>query len=70
VEESVRWRNESPLIKCYKGHHVSLHGRGGHGVPRHIEGHELHRHHKPLIHEALQVTMHNLGRGPVLFRHG
>jgi hypothetical protein len=66
----VRWHTEFPLIKCYKGHHVSFRWRGECRVLWHVAGRELRCHHKPLVHEALQVTLRDLGRGPILFRHG
>jgi hypothetical protein len=66
----VRWHTESPLIKCHKGHHVSLHQHGGHGILGHVTGHELCPRHEPLAHEGLQMVLHDLGRSSVLFRHG
>jgi hypothetical protein len=70
VKESVRWCTESLLVKCHKGHHVPLCQRGGRGVLRHAAGFELHHCHEPLVHEASQMTLRDLGRGPVLFCHG
>jgi hypothetical protein len=69
VEESVRWHTKSSLIECYKGDHVSLCQRKGYKVLRHVVGRKLHRHHEPLPHEILQVLLHNLGEGLVLFSH-
>jgi hypothetical protein len=66
----VWWHTESPLIKCHKGHHVSLRQREGHGVLRHVVGHEHRRRHEPLAHERLQMVLCDLGWGLVLFRHG
>jgi hypothetical protein len=41
----------------------------GYKVLRHVVGRKLHRHHEPLPHEILQVLLHNLGGGLVLFSH-
>jgi hypothetical protein len=70
AEESVRWHTKSPLIKCHKGHHVSLRGRRERGVLWHAAGCKLCHRHEPLDHEALQVTLRNLRRGLALFCHG
>jgi hypothetical protein len=69
VKEPVRWHTKSPLVKRHKGHHVSLHGHGEHEVLWHAVGRKLHRRHEPLVRETLQVTLHNIGRGSVMFRH-
>jgi hypothetical protein len=70
MKEQVQRRTESPLIKCHKEHHISFHRHGEHGVIWHTARRELCRRHKPLFYKLLQVTLHNHGRGPVLFCHG
>jgi hypothetical protein len=65
-----RHNTESPLVKSYKGHHVSFCEHGERGVLWHTTGRELLRRHKTLVHEALHVTLYDLGRGLVLFHHG
>jgi hypothetical protein len=53
---------KSLLIKCHKGHHVSLRRWRGRGVLRHVTGHKFRHYHKSLVHEALQMAMCDLGR--------
>jgi hypothetical protein len=64
------WRHiESPLIEHHKGHHVSFRRHRERKVHRNSTSLELYRHHKPMLHESLQVARHNRGRGPILFYH-
>jgi hypothetical protein len=65
----VQWHIESLHIKCHKGHHVSHHRCRGCEVLRHVTGDEFPCYHNSLVHEALQMSMRDLGRGPILFRH-
>jgi hypothetical protein len=59
-----------PLIEHYKGHHISFRRWGEHRILQHTARLELSHRHKPMLHEFLQVTMHNGGRSPLLLRHG
>jgi hypothetical protein len=70
VEELV-WRHAKPLlIESRKRHHVSYRRYGERGVLRHLTSLKLHRRHKPMLHEFLQMVQHNGGRSPVLLHRG
>jgi hypothetical protein len=56
--------------KMPHSHHVSIRGHRGRRVLWHMAGREPRRRHEPLVRKVLQVTLHNIGRGPVLFHHG
>jgi hypothetical protein len=56
AEEPVWWHAESLLIECHIGHHVSLQRYGERKLLQHTTSLELHRCHKPMLHEFWQVA--------------
>jgi hypothetical protein len=68
MEEPAWWHAEPPLIERHKVHHIPLRKCGERRVLGHTTSLELHRRHKPMLHEFLQMAQG--ARSPILLCHG